>query len=258
MPGGAWRRYRRPDAAITEPHPADRRRRRRRGAAAGRRCACARRWSPRRCSMRSPARVYSSRPRPCSAPARSSSAAPITSSPRSRRRNAPAAWWRFRRAITPRASRRRRGCWACRRSSSCRRDAPRPKRERTAALGAEVVLYDRAREDRQAIARDIADAARRRRWCRPMTIRWSSRGRARPAARSSRIWRRRAWCPTWWSVDGIGRRADRRHRARGEGARAAGARSTPPSPRASTTMPARSGAGGASATPRSPARSAMR
>lgn len=36
------------------------------------------------------------------------------------------------------------------------RDAPRPKRERTAALGAEVVLYERAREDREAIARDIA------------------------------------------------------------------------------------------------------
>ena len=35
-------------------------------------------------------------------------------------------------------------------------DAPRPKRERTAALGAEVVLYDRIREDRQAIANDIA------------------------------------------------------------------------------------------------------
>jgi threonine dehydratase len=35
-------------------------------------------------------------------------------------------------------------------------DAPRPKRERTAALGAEVVLYDRAREDRQAIANEIA------------------------------------------------------------------------------------------------------
>jgi threonine dehydratase len=35
-------------------------------------------------------------------------------------------------------------------------DAPRPKRERTAALGAEVVLYDRAREDRQAIAHEIA------------------------------------------------------------------------------------------------------
>jgi threonine dehydratase len=35
-------------------------------------------------------------------------------------------------------------------------DAPRPKRERTAALGAEVVLYDRVREDRQAIAGDLA------------------------------------------------------------------------------------------------------
>jgi threonine dehydratase len=36
------------------------------------------------------------------------------------------------------------------------RDAPRPKRERTAALGAEIVLYDRQREDREEIARDIA------------------------------------------------------------------------------------------------------
>jgi len=36
-------------------------------------------------------------------------------------------------------------------------DAPRPKRERTVELGAEVVLYDRAREDRQAIAREIAE-----------------------------------------------------------------------------------------------------
>jgi len=36
------------------------------------------------------------------------------------------------------------------------RDAPRAKRERTAALGAELVLYDRAREDREAIAGDIA------------------------------------------------------------------------------------------------------
>ena len=35
--------------------------------------------------------------------------------------------------------------------------APRPKRERTAQLGAEVVLYDRARDDREAIARGIAD-----------------------------------------------------------------------------------------------------
>lgn len=36
-------------------------------------------------------------------------------------------------------------------------DAPRAKRERTAALGAEVVLYDRDREDRAAIARAIAE-----------------------------------------------------------------------------------------------------
>ncbi|HEY4773395.1 MAG TPA: threonine/serine dehydratase [Xanthobacteraceae bacterium] len=36
-------------------------------------------------------------------------------------------------------------------------DAPRPKRERTAALGAEVVLYDRLRENREAIARRIAE-----------------------------------------------------------------------------------------------------
>jgi threonine dehydratase len=36
-------------------------------------------------------------------------------------------------------------------------DAPRPKRERTAALGAEIVLYDRDREDRAAIARGIAE-----------------------------------------------------------------------------------------------------
>src|SRR5271156_1494339 len=35
-------------------------------------------------------------------------------------------------------------------------DAPRAKRERTIALGAEVVLYDRARDDREAIAGAIA------------------------------------------------------------------------------------------------------
>jgi threonine dehydratase len=34
-------------------------------------------------------------------------------------------------------------------------DAPRAKRERTAALGAEVVLYDRNRDDREAIARAL-------------------------------------------------------------------------------------------------------
>jgi threonine dehydratase len=36
------------------------------------------------------------------------------------------------------------------------RDAPRRKRERTASLGAEIVLYDRGREDREAISRGIA------------------------------------------------------------------------------------------------------
>jgi threonine dehydratase len=36
-------------------------------------------------------------------------------------------------------------------------DAPRPKRERTQAFGAEVVLYDREKEDREAIARQIAE-----------------------------------------------------------------------------------------------------
>ena len=35
-------------------------------------------------------------------------------------------------------------------------DAPRAKRERTAALGAEIVLYDRANEDREAIAEALA------------------------------------------------------------------------------------------------------
>jgi threonine dehydratase len=36
-------------------------------------------------------------------------------------------------------------------------DAPRPKRERTAAFGAEVVLYDRNKEDREGIARALAE-----------------------------------------------------------------------------------------------------
>jgi len=37
-------------------------------------------------------------------------------------------------------------------------DAPASKRERTAGYGAEVVLYDRDREDREAIARGIAES----------------------------------------------------------------------------------------------------
>ena len=39
-------------------------------------------------------------------------------------------------------------------------DAPRPKRERTAAWGAEIVLYDRTREDRAAIAQTLAATRR--------------------------------------------------------------------------------------------------
>ncbi len=41
------------------------------------------------------------------------------------------------------------------------RDAPKPKRERTAALGAEVVLYDREHDDREAIAQTYRRGARR-------------------------------------------------------------------------------------------------
>jgi threonine dehydratase len=39
-------------------------------------------------------------------------------------------------------------------------DAPRAKRERTAAHGAEVLLYDRVKEDREAIARGLAEKRR--------------------------------------------------------------------------------------------------
>ena len=48
-------------------------------------------------------------------------------------------------------------------------DAPLSKRERTKAYGAEVVLYDRDREDREAIAA-ASPASAARRWCGPMTI----------------------------------------------------------------------------------------
>src|SRR5437868_9625316 len=37
------------------------------------------------------------------------------------------------------------------------KDAPKAKIERTAALGAEVVLYDRDKEDREAIGRKLAE-----------------------------------------------------------------------------------------------------
>ena len=48
-------------------------------------------------------------------------------------------------------------------------DSPLTKRERTKAYGAEVVLYDRDREDREAIASGIA-SKRGATLVRPMTI----------------------------------------------------------------------------------------
>ena len=75
---------------------------------------------------------------------------------------APAVSSPIRPATTRRASPPRRGSSACRRVIVMPSDAPRAKRERTAALGAEVVLYDRVREDREAIAREHRRAARRR------------------------------------------------------------------------------------------------
>ena len=64
---------------------------------------------------------------------------------------------RSRRAITRRAWRRRRRCSSMQATIVMPADAPALKRERTKAYGAEVVLYDRDREDREAIARDIAE-----------------------------------------------------------------------------------------------------
>jgi len=71
-------------------------------------------------------------------------------------------------------------------------DAPLSKRERTKGYGAEVVLYDRDREDREAIASAIAARASHPalpqwRSCRPMTIRKSSPGRAPLASKSQPI-----------------------------------------------------------------------
>ena len=49
-------------------------------------------------------------------------------------------------------------------------DAPLSKRERTKSYGAEVVLYDRDSEDREAIAERHRRASAAPRWCGPMTI----------------------------------------------------------------------------------------
>ena len=58
----------------------------------------------------------------------------------------------------PRAGRRARGAVgsACRATIVMPGDAPRTKLDGTRALGAEVVLYDRERDDREAIAARLA------------------------------------------------------------------------------------------------------
>ncbi len=126
-------------------------------------------------------------------------------------------------------------------------DAPRLKRERTAALGAEVVLYDRDREDRAAIARKIVaerGATLVPPYDDPLII--AGQGtigreivedlgalRARAGDRGGRR---------------LGRRACRRHFARRQGARAVRPSSIPSSRKASTTRCARSSAASASTT----------
>ena len=145
------------NGAIARHQPADRRRRRRRRAAAGRHRpahAAGDLAGARRAHRR--ARVSQGRDA-CSAPARSSSAAPTTSSPRipqAERAGGVVAFSSGNHAQGVAAAARLLGMPAVIVMPS---DAPRPKRERTAAFGAEVVLYDRDSEDRQAIARDIAE-----------------------------------------------------------------------------------------------------
>jgi len=58
-----------------------------------------------------------------------------------------------------------------------------PQSERTSALGAEIVLYDRAREEPPGQSRRRIADKRHARGCRPMTMRLSLAGQARPAAR---------------------------------------------------------------------------
>ena len=143
-----------------------------RGAADRRRCrygrapACRRRAahaarSPRRCSMPRPARACSSRPRPCSAPARSSSAAPTTSSPRSPPEKRAGGVVAFSSGNHAQGVAHAAKLLDMPSVIVMPSDAPRPKRERTAAFGAEVVLYDRDKEDREGIARALAREARR-------------------------------------------------------------------------------------------------
>ena len=107
----------------------------------------------------------------CSAPARSSSAAPTTSSPRSRQER------RAGGVVAYSSGNHAQG--VAHAAQLCNMpavivmpsDAPKAKRERTAALGAEVVLYDRdKRGPRRDRARHRATSAAPC-WCRRSTIR---------------------------------------------------------------------------------------
>ena len=80
-------------------------------------------------------------------------------------------------------------------------DAPKAKRERTAALGAEVVPYDRDTEDRAAIAKKIVGRARRDAGAALRRSADHRRAGHHRRARSSRIWRGSASSPrSWWSA----------------------------------------------------------
>jgi hypothetical protein len=116
----------------------------------------ARRCSIRRSLTRSPAGASGSSQNACSTPAVSSFVAVGRRSRQWIRTSASAAYWRFRAAITPRAWRLPPLGTARRRSSSCHRMRRRMKIDNTRALGAEVVLYDRATEDRDAIGDRLA------------------------------------------------------------------------------------------------------
>ena len=76
-------------------------------------------------------------------------------------------------------------------------DAPAIKIANTRSYGAEVILYDRYREDREAgRGAGIGRGARARPWCGPTTIPTSSPARAPSAARSRANAKRRCGCPT--------------------------------------------------------------
>ena len=102
-------------------------------------------------------------------------------------------------------------------------DAPRAKRERTAALGAEVVLYDRAREDREAIARGIA-TERGAVLVPPYDDALVIAGQGTAGREIIEDLAELGLAPDLVARHRLGRRIDRRNSARGQSTRTAGAR----------------------------------